>query len=386
MRRFLLAVWLLSAACSPATEAPTPAPPRRALVKPDPQEPEIPGIPVPEAVPPRRLAVEGPIRRGPYVQAVGTSRAVVCFETVERVAGKVACDRKTVADEPRLRHELAIEGLKPATRYSYTIQPGGVNGSFKTSPAGEGDLFFVAWGDSRTYYDRLARIAELAAKDQPDFTVHSGDLVEEGTIEEDWDRFFDAAGPLLRTGALWPSIGNHEVGAQQYFDLFVLPPPENYYTFTAGPAQFFILDGNYSARKDPKQRAWFAEELKKSTARFRFAVLHQPLLSCPDDDFGFDRESSMYGLYGALMEEGKVQVVFQGHNHNYQRAERKGVVYITTGGAGAPLYPVGTLSAETKFAREVHHYVRVRVSGKSWSLEAVDWHGQVIDRAEGTVP
>jgi hypothetical protein len=209
--------------------------------------------------------------------------------------------------------------------------------------------------------------------------------VDEGTFEANWDSFFDAAGPLLRTGAFWPSIGNHEVGAKQYFDLFVLPAPESYYTFMAGPAQFFILDANWRERKDPKQLAWFADEIRKCKARFRFVVLHHPLISCPDDDFVFDKESSMYGLYGKMMEEGKVNVVFQGHNHNYQRAERKGVVYITTGGAGAPLYPVGDLTPETKFAREVHHYVRVRTSGKTWSLEAVDWNGNVIDRDERTL-
>jgi hypothetical protein len=334
----------------------------------------------------RRLAVDGPIRRGPYVQAVGTTQAVVCFETVEAVEGKVACDGKTVSGAKGTRHEIALRGLKPATRYAYAVQPGNVEGSFKTFPEGDGDLFFIAWGDSRTYYDRLARVAALAAKDLPDFTVNSGDLVEEGTIEEDWDRFFEAAGPLLRTGALWPSIGNHEFGAKQYFDLFVLPPPESYYTFTAGPAQFFILDANWSTRKDPKQIAWFAEETRKSRARFKFVVCHQPLVSCPDDDFAFDKESSMYGLYGRLIEEAKVTAVFQGHNHNYQRAERKGVIYITTGGAGAPLYPIGDLTPETKFAREVHHYVRVRLKGRTMSLEAVDWSGNVIDTTEQTVP
>lgn len=333
----------------------------------------------------RRLAVEGPIRRGPYVQAVGTTQATICFETVEPCEGKVGCDGKTWTGAKGLRHEIAIQGLKPGTRYPVTVQPGGDELSFKTSPEGDGDLFFIAWGDSRTYYERLARVATLAAKDLPDFTVHSGDLVESGTVDEDWDRFFEAAKPLLRTGALWPSIGNHEIGAKQYFDLFVLPAPESWYTFTAGPAQFFILDANWSERKDPRQRAWFAEELRKCKAKFRFVVCHQPLVSCPDDDFIFDKESSMYALYGKLIEDAKVTAVFQGHNHNYQRAERKGVLYITTGGAGAPLYPVGELTPETKFAREVNHYVRVRLSGRTMKLEAVDINGNVIDQDERTV-
>ena len=378
MRRLLPGLMLLFAACGrPASGDPPPP----AVAKPVPP----PSRSFAEEFQPRRAPVDGPIRRGPYVQAVGTTEAVVCFETAEAVEGKVECDGRTVAGARGLRHEIPLKGLKSATRYTYTIQPGGATGSFKTSIDGDGDLFFIAWGDSRTYYDRLARVATLAARDLPDFTVHSGDLVDEGTFEENWDRFFEAAGPLLRTGGFWPSIGNHEVGAKQYFDLFVLPEPESYYTFTSGPAQFFILDANWRERKDPKQLAWFAEELRKCKARFRFVVLHHPVVSCPDDDFVFDKESSMYALYGRMLEEGKVNVVFQGHNHNYQRAERKGVVYITTGGAGAPLYPVGDLTPETKFAREIHHYVRVRTSGRTWRLEAVDWSGNVIDRDERTL-
>jgi acid phosphatase type 7 len=358
MRCLLLGLCLLSAACGRSSSGDAPV---RTTVKPVPSASEPPNFrTLPDDLQPRRPVIEGPIRRGPYVQSVTTTEAVVCFETMDAAEGKVECEGKTLTSPRGQRHEIALKGLKPGTRYTYAIQPGGASGSFKTSLDGDSDLFFIAWGDSRTYYDRLARVAALAAKDLPDFTVHSGDLVDEGTFDANWDSFFEAAGPLLRTGAFWPSIGNHEVGAKQYFDLFVLPAPESYYTFTSGPAQFFILDANWRERKDPKQLAWFADEIRKCKARFRFVVLHHPLVSCPDDDFVFDKESSMYGLYGKMMEEGKVNVVFQGHNHNYQRAERKGVVYITTGGAGAPLYPVGDLTPETKFAREIHHYVRVR--------------------------
>ena len=379
MHRIWILAPLLLAACA-RRDAPPPLP---RVVPPPP--PEERALIFQEDFRQRRLPVDGPIRRGPYVQAVGTTQATICFETVDRVLGKVTCDGKTVMSAPGLRHEIELQGLKPGTRYAYTMQPGDITASFKTAPGPDGDVFFLAWGDSRTYHDRLARVAALAAKDLADFSVHTGDLVDEGTVEEDWDHFFESAKPLLRTGALWPSMGNHEHGAKLYFDLFVLPPPEGWYEFTAGPAQFFILESNWDLRKEPKQIAWFAEALRKSTARFRFVVTHHPLVSCPDDDFVFDKESSMYGLYGKLIEEGKVTAVLQGHNHNYQRAERKGVLYITTGGSGAPLYSVGDLTPETKFAREVHHYVRVRLSGRTMTLEAVDWNGQVIDRDERVV-
>lgn len=371
----ILCLFLL-AGCG-ADTAPSPPPPR-------PLAPPTPVLTFPQDEPPaRRSPPEGPIRRGPYIQAVTPNNATICVELWQAAEAQVVCDGKSHPGKPATRHEFALTGLKPGTRYEYTLQPGDVKASFKTAPEGDADLFFLAWGDCRTYYERLAKMSSLAAKDLPDFSVHTGDLVDEGTLAEDWDRFFESAAPLLRTGALWPSMGNHEYDAKPYYDLFLLPEPERYYTFTAGPAQFFILDADWTGRKDPKQLVWLKDELSKCKARFRFVVLHQPILSCPCDDFS--PETSMYRIFGGLVEEGKITAVFQGHNHNYQRAERNGVVYITTGGAGAPLYPIGTLTPETKFARVVNHYVRVRLSGRTMTLEAVDLNGTVFDRDEKTV-
>ncbi len=361
MHRTLFLLTLLSA-CGPTDPAPA--------------KPARPVDPVPVAVAVQETAPL--IKRGPYIQAVTPTEAVVCFELSAEAEGNVECDGKTLTSAKGKRHEIALKELKPGTRYKYTVQPGAVEASFKTAPEGDGDLFFLAWGDCRTYYERLARMSELAAKDLADFSVHTGDLVDEGTVPEDWDRFFESAAPLLRTGALWPSMGNHEYGAKPYYDLFLLPDPERYYTFKAGPAQFFILDADWNGRRDPHQLTWFESELKKSTSRFKFVVLHQPVLSCPCDDF--TPESSMYRIFGGLIEKHGVTAVFQGHNHNYQRAERNGVLYITTGGAGAPLYPIGELGPETKFAKVVNHYCRIWLSGKTMTLEAVDLNGAVIDR------
>lgn len=382
MPRITLLVVLFAAACDRSRTDPAPA--RAGMPSPT-GETDLPRLSgaEPKPAPP---SASPSLRRGPFVQSVGSTQATVCVETTSPIAAKLSFEGRVLEDSAKVRHLFELKELKPGQRYSYTVEPGGITGSFKTAPDPDGDLFFIAWGDSRTYYERLARISALAAKDLPDFTVHSGDLVDEGSSPEDWDHFFESAAPLLRTGALWPALGNHEAGAKLYFDLFLLPEPGNYYTFTAGPAQFFVLDSNWEFRRDARQLAWFESELKKSKSRFKFVVTHYPLVSCPDDDFIFEKQSSMYGIYGSLIEEAKVTAVFQGHNHNYQRAERKGVLYITTGGGGAPLYPVGELTSETKFAREVNHYVRVRLTGRRMALEAVDLTGQVIDQDERVVP
>src|SRR5579883_2747541 len=215
-RAALYLLLLLSAACGADTAPPGAAasPPRQA--PPEARVAPADGFPAP------RPPAEGPIRRGPYVQAVGTTAATVCFELWQDAEGRVECGGTVRTSPPGTRHEVLLSGLRPGTRYEYAVEPGGVRASFRTAPEGDADLLFLAWGDCRTYTERLARMAALAAKDLPDFSVHTGDLVDEGTIPEDWDRFFEAAAPLLRTGALWPAMGNHEYDAKLYRDLFVL--------------------------------------------------------------------------------------------------------------------------------------------------------------------
>ena len=71
-----------------------------------------------------------------------------------------------------------------------------------------------------------------------------GDLVENGTKSDQWDQFFKDAQPYLQTSVLWPSLGNHERNAGEYFDIFHLPGNEHWYSFDAGPCHFVILDSN----------------------------------------------------------------------------------------------------------------------------------------------
>ncbi|MCE7743190.1 MAG: hypothetical protein GOP50_12135, partial [Candidatus Heimdallarchaeota archaeon] len=59
-----------------------------------------------------------------------------------------------------------------------------------------------------------------------------------------------------------------------------------------------------------------------------------------------------------------VDLVFSGHDHYYYRTTRNGIVHITTGGAGAPLYtPIATeyaIAGDKYFAE--HHYCNVSVT------------------------
>ncbi|HBE14303.1 MAG TPA: hypothetical protein DCY74_09045, partial [Clostridiales bacterium] len=94
---------------------------------------------------------------------------------------------------------------------------------------------------------------------------------------------------------------------------------------------------------------------------------------------------SLYETYG-------VDLVFNGHIHNYERTmpiyqgqidTEKGVTYITTGGGGGKLDEAAIsrtwFMAETKSR---HHYIKIKIWDNTLSLEAIDSTGLAFDRRE----
>jgi hypothetical protein len=90
--------------------------------------------------------------------------------------------------------------------------------------------------------------------------------------------------------------------------------------------------------------------------------------------------------YSPLFEEFSVDMVFSGHDHNYQRTvplaraapAEDGVTYIVTGGGGAPLYDMDSVDW-TAVTRKAHHFVLIKIVGNSLRLSAIDSKGEVFD-------
>jgi hypothetical protein len=78
-----------------------------------------------------------------------------------------------------------------------------------------------------------------------------------------------------------------------------------------------------------------------------------------------------------------------GHEHNYQRThpvragkiapDGNGVVYITTGGGGADLYPELSSLPQTAFERVTHHYLRVDANDRALKIVAISDSGEEFD-------
>jgi len=77
-------------------------------------------------------------------------------------------------------------------------------------------------------------------------------------------------------------------------------------------------------------------------------------------------------------------MVFNGHDHDYERSEVNGVAYIVTGGYGAPLYPQSGSSTYSKFFASVNHFCVVDITGASLTMTVINSTGGTVETVSRT--
>jgi len=241
---------------------------------------------------------------------------------------------------------------------------------------------FVVLGDTRTGDDVYRRIIAMAAARKPALIVNTGDQIARSGDRLQWTNFWEMSRSV--TVPYFLTVGNHDVstraaGSEEiYRDEVDLPGNELYYSFVAGNALFIVLD---SCLADEEQRIageqlqWLERTLSSAAQKHRFVFLHHPLFPEKGKHAGssMDRYPGDRDRLHRLFRKHRVTAVFQGHEHVYLRQMVDGVLYITAGGGGAPLY---AKDEDGGF----HHYIDMTVDGGRVSGEAVDLDGKVRDR------
>jgi predicted phosphodiesterase len=228
-----------------------------------------------------------------------------------------------------------------------------------TTPASASLGFtFAICGDSRGHPEIYRRVLDAVTTDGSTFLIHTGDLVNEGT-ESLWQEVQHImAGFVL---PFYPVPGNHD-GLDGKLDNYLgySGAPAAHYSFDQGAVHFTLAD-SHNGGISTAERAWLREDLDATMQPIKMVFLHHP----PFDPDGTDHIMA-YGKkeFMALMAEEGVDYVFAGHIHAYAREERDGVVYLYTGGAGAPLYTADHPQA-------FYHYLRVTVRGEDVTVDVV---------------
>ena len=173
------------------------------------------------------------------------------------------------------------------------------------------------------------------------------------------------------------ALGNHDDPNQKFYKPFNLGG-QRYRTFKKGNARFFVLDSNYL---DPEQIAWLEKELAASGSDWKIAYFHHPLYTTARRGPEIELRKVLEPI---LMKHG-VDVVFQGHEHIYERMRpQNGIQYFTAGGS-AKLRSGDTRPGELTevgFATD-RSFMLVEIAGDEMFFQAISRTGTTVDR--GTI-
>lgn len=304
--------------------------------------------------------------RGPYLQQVGRRSALVVWETAESSEGVVTVSTQGVPDRvvrdegKKARHVVKLAGLSPGTAYRYRLGNGGMgaSGVFTTEPDRISPYRAVVFGDTRTNHEAHRNVIKSILQDAPRLVFHSGDLVVNPKPAEEWNAFFGVEGDLLRSAPLYPALGNHEGDGERFVELFELPGEERYYDVRYGVTYFAVLD-QYTSHLYPgsPQFRWLEASLKAASedpsVRQRIVILHQGPYSSGPHGSSMTARTELVPLF----ERYRVDVVFSGHDHGYERSTVNGIKYVVSGGGGAPLYQFKGASWTEVTESSLHHCV-----------------------------
>jgi 3',5'-cyclic AMP phosphodiesterase CpdA len=388
--------------------------------------------------------------------------------------------------EPHRVFTATLTGLEPGATFTYRIRKRDdvVFSAEARAPKAPGQKFrFVAFGDCGAGTPEQAPLARQAMAAEPDLVVIPGDIVyDRGRVSEYRERFWpiynadpdtSSGGgvPLMRSSVFVAAPGNHDTATRDldkypdglaYFLFWDQPqngpigaeggpfvpslkasdanrrafveaagaayPRMANFSFHYGNVHWTMLDSNpYVDWTDKALKEWVAADLAAAqNATWRFVVFHHPGFTSARVHF----EQQHMRLLAPVFEAGKVDVVFNGHVHNYQRSfpmrfkpdgngallvgkdgktsqgrvvigrwtldktfdgsrdtTPDGVIYVVTGAGGQHLYNPEQQDDQDswqrftdKFISTVHSLTVADVDGKTLTLRQVTAEGKEVDR------
>ncbi|MGY4980042.1 purple acid phosphatase family protein [Streptomyces sp. 900105755] len=294
-----------------------------------------------------------------------------------------------------------LASLKPGKTYFYGVGHEGFDpaspkfagtiGTFTTAPRNKEPFTFTAFGDQGVSYHGLANDSLILGQN-PSFHLHAGDIAyadpagqgksaDTGFDSRVWDQFLAQTESVAKSVPWMVSYGNHDMeawyspngygGEEARFSLPDNGPDKNHlpgvYSFVHGNTAIISLDPNDVSFEIPAnlgisggtQTKWFEAQLKKFRASkdidFIVVFFHH-CAYCTSTAHA--SEGGVRQEWVPLFEKYTVDLVINGHNHQYERtdvikgntvvkklpigetaySETEGVVYVTAGAAGRSLY------------------------------------------------
>jgi len=348
------------------------------------------------------VAAATPFVHGPYSGAPSDGSVVISWMAAEQVPARIEYGRQSeyeqtgtfsswidcvpVDSTTTTTEHVKIEALEANTAFAYRVilstSEGDIAsavGYFVTEPAPGDTVQFAVVSDTQWQWEgenRLRVVGDAVAADPMpfDFILHAGDVVE-SPVSVNWDHWFLSFENMLLRAPFIPVLGNHEKGHRSYYDNFVLPPgggkgDKRWWALHWGDVVIVGLDTtNLKAADYIAEQDWARLHLS-GTEPNKFVIFHYPVFSSDayhGDGYSYD------AIFHPIFVETGVDIVFNGHAHNYERIERDGVVYLVVGGGGAvPRALADTLVNGSIVATSGYNfYTRVTASVSEIDVEIV---------------
>jgi hypothetical protein len=364
-----------------------------------------------------RLGLGGGTAMGQSNYADPSTSAVFTWETTEQDSNakvKLGTSMDSLTDVytgyawtnpavgPTNLHEVHVCGLKPGTTYYYAVGGGAptkevwsATQSFTTVPT-TGKVTVGVLSDARDVVTTWATVHQRMKTIGVNFQVIAGDIVDVGSDESLYVTWLNAIwqpipGSFLTLGEqlMVPIEGNHEyvvtTYAAEFIGNFSIPntvadgdQAETYASFNAGNTHFVLLDDTplstpELATQATAMQAWLNSDLAAANANrskvpFIVVLSHRGLYSTSTHAMDNDVLETR-GILAPIYDKYKVDIAFNGHDHEYERTNllhagspatgtpvvvqgsvtpgstvtsSKGTTYIINAGAGADPYPVGS--------------------------------------------
>ncbi|UCD63150.1 MAG: metallophosphoesterase, partial [Candidatus Zixiibacteriota bacterium] len=172
-----------------------------------------------------------------------------------------------------------------------------------------------------------------------------------------------------------------ELQSQLFFDNFELPNNEQWYSVVRNRVHFIILHSCVDIGETSEQYQWLVDDLSSvgDSVWFTAVVFHHPPYSTGahvEDELG------LRAILVPLFEQYGVDIVFNGHDHDYERSCCGDIFYIVTGGGGAPLRDQARDHACSQLFLMEYHFCKLSILPEGIFITVINDIGQVIDQYE----
>lgn len=304
------------------------------------------------------------VTRGPYLQMPSPTGMVVRWRTdvptTSRVSyGDAVGSLFETVDDPTLttEHVVTLTGLTAGTTAYYSVGEiglplagGDADHWLRTSPPPGSSAPYRVWsiGDAGFTGPNLDAVRDAYATFNGDSSADLLLLLGDNAYLTATDAQYQAAvfnehAAMLRTTPVWSVFGNHEAISSNsltqtgpYFDMFTFPTAgevggvasgtESYYSFDYGNTHFIVLDSEQSPTSPATPMlTWLTADLQAAVLQdptWIIALWHRPPYSkglFHDSDVEVE-EARMRQYVLPILDTYGVDVVLNGHSHNYERS------------------------------------------------------------------